>query len=881
MGMEDILMGSDSDSDADDGKVGDADMNITAVPAPAPVATATNSSKSELTNRLKNLYSSSSPPKSTSVAPTPNPIAAAPPRNIPPTMNVARTGGPSSSHNPNYVPPMVHNQHPHNNVPAASASSQQQIQQPQHAQQQQPPPLVGVGRVPAPLPKARTNIRSAPPPNRIAAVPNHTIPPSPMTASSVPPRQSYSASAQSSSRPRQHQAPPPQPNPLLASSDHSANSTSRSAGQTSSTQTEQEKKEKEKFLMFTRVLMKYLEQRDPDMHAKAKQQIKECYERNKMGDPAYKSLTQSMKARLKVTVGDDYWRKAQSYLEHFFKQKQKERARAGEQPHGSSSQPPQPPQPPQPHPHQQQQQQQPAPPIVRTAVQHPPSQPQVQQPMIPPPPPPQQQQKIPIQQPPALTKQQVDAQKKKEREKEEAAKKRREQRNANAKAKRAAAKKAKETAAAALQGKVMPPAGTTSYSSAHIPTPALASSVAVPGSSVTSATASVSSVGSKKETKKKPKKAPSRPSVTKKKKAEASYKFKDNVDHAFLIDVKSLPNILPKDNKLDLNLDEEQRILLYGDQRRREKVRAVTDAAADALSAGVADGVLSEAGIPQLPWKLPAVYEGWGERNLVSVRTAWAKVRLPESELQQEERLQGEKSIETEADVPTSSADNVISAPSITSKPIEERAPTRLEDDTTNHVWHNDTRAEQDPTLALLSEATEMFLKEAIEKAVGKARLRQNLDGVRLWHTLHSHHADSSSTNGKQPPALIRLGCDVRRQVALADGNAVKTYQRMEEAIGRDNDTFHFEAEDPEKMVLEATSMADLSRKPPLKSAASDADSEAKRRFEVFAGKDNQEPPFGKVPKKAKVILKDLSVGAVGNQTPAIRARRRRLLGGW
>jgi len=633
--------------------------------------------------------------------------------------------------------------------------------------------------------------------------------------------------------------------------------------------------------------MKYLEQRDPDMHAKAKQQIKECYERNKMGDPAYKSLTQSMKARLKVTVGDDYWRKAQSYLEHFFKQKQKERARAGEQPHGSSSQPPQPPQPPQPHPpqphpHQQQQQQQPAPPIVRTAVQHPPSQPQVQQPMIPPPPPPQQQQKIPIQQPPALTKQQVDAQKKKEREKEEAAKKRREQRNANAKAKRAAAKKAKETAAAAaLQGKVMPPAGTTCYSSAHIPTPALASSVAVPGSSVTSATASVSSVGSKKETKKKPKKAPSRPSVTKKKKAEASYKFKDNVDHAFLIDVKSLPNILPKDNKLDLNLDEEQRILLYGDQRRREKVRAVTDAAADALSAGVADGVLSEAGIPQLPWKLPAVYEGWGERNLVSVRTAWAKVRLPESELQQEERLQGEKSIETEADVPTSSAENVISAPIITSKPIEEKAPTRLEDDTTNHVWHNDIRAEQDPTLALLSEATEMFLKEAIEKAVGKARLRQNLDGVRLWHTLHSHHADPSSTNGKQPPALIRLGCDVRRQVALADGNAVKTYQRMEEAIGRDNDTFHFEAEDPEKMVLEATSMADLSRKPPLKSAASDADSEAKRRFEVFAGKDNQEPPFGKVPKKAKVILKDLSVGAVGNQTPAIRARRRRLLGGW
>ena len=46
------------------------------------------------------------------------------------------------------------------------------------------------------------------------------------------------------------------------------------------------------------------------MHAKAKAEIKKCYERNKRGDPAYKSLTQSMKARLQQTVGNDYWKKA-------------------------------------------------------------------------------------------------------------------------------------------------------------------------------------------------------------------------------------------------------------------------------------------------------------------------------------------------------------------------------------------------------------------------------------------------------------------------------------------------------------------------------------------------------------------------------------------
>eukprot|EP00985_Skeletonema_marinoi_P029337 scaffold27615_cov139-Skeletonema_marinoi.AAC.4 len=571
------------------------------------------------------------------------------------------------------------------------------------------------------------------------------------------------------------------------------------------------------------------------MHAEAQAKIKECYAKFQGGDPAYKSLTQSLHSHLKATVSDEYWKKAKDYLYHHLLKRQKE-ARAGDKSHGSSQQqqrqPPQHlPRPPPAHG---------APPPIASALVH-----------------------NPIQRPPALTKQQ-DTQKKKD--KEEAAKKRR---NAIAKAKRAAAKKEKD----ALQRNGVRLAGTTSFSSTHTSTtPAHATPVAVAGSSVMPAAASVSGVVSK-DSKKKSTKA----SVTKKKKkAEASYKFKDNVDHAFLIDVKSIPNILSKDHKLDLNLDEEQRILLYGDQQQREKVRVITDAAVDELSAGAVDGALSEAGIPQLPWELPAIHEGWGERNLLSVRTVWAKVRLPESELQQVDKLQQAKLIETEANTHS----GMISS-RIASTHIEARAPTRLEDDTTNHVWHNEARAEQDPTLALLSEATEMYLKEAIETAVGKARHRQNLDGVRLWHTLHSHNADPNSTSGKPPPALIRLGCDVRRQLALADGNAVKTYQRMEEAIGRNNDTFHFEAEDPKKMILEATSMADLSRQPPLNTAVSDADSEAKRRFEVFAGKDIQEPPFGRVPRKAKVILTDLSLEAVCNQTAAIRARRRQLLGGW
>ena len=101
---------------------------------------------------------------------------------------------------------------------------------------------------------------------------------------------------------------------------------------------DKEKKEKEKFLMLTRVLMKYLEQRDLDMHTRVKAQIKECYLKNKQGDPNFKSLTTSMKARLKQTVGDAYWKKAHDYLDHFLKQKKAGQARqhAGEKHHERS-----------------------------------------------------------------------------------------------------------------------------------------------------------------------------------------------------------------------------------------------------------------------------------------------------------------------------------------------------------------------------------------------------------------------------------------------------------------------------------------------------------------------------------------------------------------
>lgn len=351
------------------------------------------------------------------------------------------------------------------------------------------------------------------------------------------------------------------------------------------------------------------------------------------------------------------------------------------------------------------------------------------------------------------------------------------------------------------------------------------------------------------------------------------------IDHATLLDVKRLPNIFTsREYKSDVNLNEEQRVLLYGDAEQQRKMKVITEATMSALDTEVdmeaLESKMKEAGVPPLPSKIPAMFIGWGEKNVVSVRNVWAKVRLPEIEMRRaelkKERLQRESLLAL--------AESGNSGPS---SPSSAEDVLTIENDTTNHVWFNESRAEQDTTLALLSAATEQFLKSTIEGAMCKARLRQNLDGVRLWHTLQAHRSASTSIENNDtppplpPPALIRLGCDVRRQIALSEGNAAKIYQRMEEAISRQNDT-HRSNDDDEQMLLESTSMADFSKKQPLKYAVQMADADAKRKFEVFGGIDSMDPPLGRVPKVAKVTLQDLAVSSLGSRMSTIDLRRKR-----
>ncbi len=73
---------------------------------------------------------------------------------------------------------------------------------------------------------------------------------------------------------------------------------------------------------------RYLELRDADLRARAKQVIHECYERYKGGDAAYKPLTHIMKSQLRATVGETYWKKAH------LKKRQVQIRRTGEQQQG-------------------------------------------------------------------------------------------------------------------------------------------------------------------------------------------------------------------------------------------------------------------------------------------------------------------------------------------------------------------------------------------------------------------------------------------------------------------------------------------------------------------------------------------------------------------
>ena len=307
------------------------------------------------------------------------------------------------------------------------------------------------------------------------------------------------------------------------------------------------------------------------------------------------------------------------------------------------------------------------------------------------------------------------------------------------------------------------------------------------------------------------------------------------VDHAVRYDWQSAALLLGRDHRSEVNLAEEQRGLLYGEGENKDRnlgrlvrVQGRSETALGAIP-------------PDLPGQPPSVLsltlQGWGKRNVLSSRAAWARVRLLEKDMCLRTGPGG-------------------------LRPLPGAKPPPQAQSASASKWFNEDQTEEDKTLALLSEATELYLKSLLEGAVNAARNRQNLDGVRLWHKQHTASAGAGQSpqqqvNGDNAPLCLRLGCDVRRQVALAEGNAAKTVQRMEEALyrqveGRPNSSLRDDG-----VLYSATCMSDLSKRPRLSSAASRADHDAKRCFEIFGGKGSGAPPFGRVPKKAKIMVKD------------------------
>jgi hypothetical protein len=78
----------------------------------------------------------------------------------------------------------------------------------------------------------------------------------------------------------------------------------------------EKKLRKQRFWMLVRVLMRYLEHKDYDLYIEAKETIQDCIKRNRRREHGYRSLTKVIPVSLKEVVGDNYWRRAETYLGH-------------------------------------------------------------------------------------------------------------------------------------------------------------------------------------------------------------------------------------------------------------------------------------------------------------------------------------------------------------------------------------------------------------------------------------------------------------------------------------------------------------------------------------------------------------------------------------
>jgi len=528
------------------------------------------------------------------------------------------------------------------------------------------------------------------------------------------------------------------------------------------------KKQKERFLIFTRVLMKYLEQKDPELHKRVRAIIKDCADRNKRHEPGYESVTTSMRSRLREVVSDAYWKRAEVYLNHFLQQRAKQ--------------------------NQLKQQQQGLPPSSTSGM--------------------------------------VSS-------------------SSNVAQEAAARQKAElERMRQQMQDRQAGPRPTGSSASMRSDGPktiaglrqdiANQRKVLVSGASGGSASAVLPGGGAVK------------PVLTGKgagkgKSARTSSKTSAKGT------LQRKPSTMSEASKAAM-IESTQIVREYSNL-----VEVLEHVGGDDFD-WTMSGLLMEpdfykelgnhhkqvlyCGNPSL--KAQPVHRrafplaGWSGRNVLSSRVVWARIRLSE--------------VKRDA----TKSKNIVVGNGLLQLPLPKQkqddaseAAASMIKETLSNAWHNEEQAEEDATLAALSEGFEIYLRRVLDKAIHCARRRENLDGVRLWHQQESE---------KTKPILpVRLGEDMSDQVSLAISGAALTCQQMEEALGRQaSSQVSLESALDEKSLTNAVSLSEVALRPSIANAVQDASQESKRQLDAL-GSDGY--PLGRVAKKARLRVSDFQLG--------------------
>jgi hypothetical protein len=77
--------------------------------------------------------------------------------------------------------------------------------------------------------------------------------------------------------------------------------------------------QKKRFLLFIKILFKHLDKSCPDIVPISKAIVADCTHRNRLGDPQYAVLMDSIERRLRGYVGEVHWRRAHLYMQHYMK----------------------------------------------------------------------------------------------------------------------------------------------------------------------------------------------------------------------------------------------------------------------------------------------------------------------------------------------------------------------------------------------------------------------------------------------------------------------------------------------------------------------------------------------------------------------------------